>query len=135
MQLCADLSVPFMVYPSLLLMQSSYLFLGLPHDLFSGTCSSSTAFSKGIVPVFVSQELHNFLPNYSVQQPTFYDFKLISNRGIHPSLSSCHMQNFTVSFSLECSDVLCIALFDCPRLTSFCTWLLALACIAGKTSK
>ena len=108
-QLCANLSVPFMVYPSLSLTQSSYLLLGLPHDLFPGTCPFSTAFSKGIVPVFVSQEL-NFLPNYTVQQPTFQDFKFICNRGIHPSLSSWHTQNFTVSFALECSDVLCIAL-------------------------
>lgn len=134
-QLCANLSVPSMLYPSLLLMQSSYLLLGLPHDLFPGTCPPSKAFSKGIVPVFMSQELNNFLPNYSVQQPTFQDFKLISNRGIHPSLSSCHTQNFTVSFSLECSDVLCITLFDCPGLKSFCTRLMVLACIAVKISR
>lgn len=58
-----------------------------------------------------------------------------SNRGIHPSLSSCHTQNFTVSFSLECSDVLCITLFDCPGLKSFCTRLMVLACIAVKISR
>ena len=67
---CANLPASFVVYPSLSLMQSSHLLLCLRRDLLPGTCPSSTAFSKEFY----------FPPIFGVQQPSFWNFKLISNR-------------------------------------------------------
>ena len=49
------------------------------------------------------------------QQPSLWDFKLISNGGILPFFESTAPQKFfSVAFVFECRDVLCIAVFDCP---------------------
>lgn len=49
------------------------------------------------------------------QQPSLWDFKLISNGGILPFLNPQHTQKFfSVAFMLEVCDVLRITVFDCP---------------------
>lgn len=102
---CASLPALFKVYPNLLLMQSFHLHLVLPRD-----CELYAL----VLPEwpFLSQEsclfmclIGNRISAYkrsSAELTYFWNFKLISNRGIRrPSLRPRHSQNLFVTFVLK----------------------------------
>ena len=97
---CANLPASFVVYPNLLLV---HLIFPSPPLSASRSFAKYLSFQHGhfqrIVPFHAFKQIL-----YGVQQPSFWNFKLISNRAIRPSLSPLHTQNLSVTFVFKWKD-------------------------------
>ena len=91
---CANLPASFVVYPNLSLV---HLIFPSPSLSASRSFARYLSFQHGqfqrIMPFHVFKQIL-----YGVQQPSYWNFKLISNTAIRPSLSPRLTQNLSVTF-------------------------------------